>query len=455
MRLDRAISRSRIIDLESTDLAGALQELVGVATARMTEKIDREAVIADLLKHESTISSYLGNGVALPHARLKMKRKFLLAVGRCPNGIVHEGAEEYAEVRLVVLLLASEEGKNYLNFLASLARLFAEEAIVERITATPDLERFRDAVMRAFGGITAKPEKRQIRYNRLFVSEAEKVARSAKCAAILFFSDTFAGGVEVGDILPRFRTVLVSRAGTPKRYQDRKNVATTIEVRSFSKARISQARSAILIGITSGLFRYNDRLCCLGGIPGSNQLDTIVVYDIEREFDSIIMRDTNILPASVKLEVLERMLGIATDISVEGREGRPMGALFVIGDTEKVNRMIKPLVLNPFFGYKAEERNVLNPFMDETIKEFSVIDGGFVIQGDGTIDSAGSLVHAPSEYYHSLPSGLGARHAAAGAISLATDCLAICVSESTGQVTLFRRGVMLPLLEKSIGSSNG
>ena len=41
----------------------------------------------------------------------------------------------------------------------------------------------------------------------------------------------------------------------------------------------------------------------------------------------------------------------------------------VMVDTDKVNAMVKPLVLNPFYGYRMEDRNVLNPVMDETIKE--------------------------------------------------------------------------------------
>ena len=37
-----------------------------------------------------------------------------------------------------------------------------------------------------------------------------------------------------------------------------------------------------------------------------------------------------------------------------------------MGDTDKVDKFIKPLVLNPFYGYKEEDRNILSPFMDET-----------------------------------------------------------------------------------------
>jgi DNA integrity scanning protein DisA with diadenylate cyclase activity len=61
--------------------------------------------------------------------------------------------------------------------------------------------------------------------------------------------------------------------------------------------------------------------------------------------------------------------------------------------------------------------------------------------------SAGSLIQA-IDANNVLPSGLGTRHAAAAAISLTTQCIAIVVSSSTSQVMLFRRGVMLPLTEK-------
>jgi DNA integrity scanning protein DisA with diadenylate cyclase activity len=151
------------------------------------------------------------------------------------------------------------------------------------------------------------------------------------------------------------------------------------------------------------------------------------------------------------MSLLERVIAVATELVVEGREGRPVGCLFVVGDSEKLASLTKPLVLNPFYGYREEDRNILNPFMDETIKEFSSIDGAFVIRGDGVVEAAGSLIQA-ADYNHSLPSGLGSRHAAAAAISVAADCIALVVSSSTGQVTLFRRGVMMPLTEKKVNA---
>ena len=302
-----------------------------------------------------------------------------------------------------------------------------------------------------FSGLIAKPEKKQDRFNRVLIREGERIARASRCSSILFFSDTFTNPASIAEDMPKFRTIRIARSTADKAQTTQGSKARdVIEVRSYSRQRLAQLRSAVLIGLTRGLFNYSDRLCCIGGIPGSNQLDSVCVIDVEREFQSVITRE-DLLPSSVKIEVMERLLGIASELAVEGREGRPVGCLFVLGDSRNVNQMIKPLVLNPFFGYREEDRNILNPFMDETIKEFSVIDGCFVVRGDGVVESAGSLIHAPSQYYQDMPGGFGARHSAAAAISRAADCIAIVVSASNGRVTLFRHGVMMPLLEKPIG----
>ena len=250
-------------------------------------------------------------------------------------------------------------------------------------------------------------------------------------------------------VLLVMKTILITRNPIEAADGQKEEFAETIQVRSFSNQRMAQLRSAILVALTRGILAFTDRVCCLGGLTGSNQFDTLTVVDIEREFQTLLTGHADLVPEDVKPEVIERVIAVATELAVEGREGRSVGCLFVVGDTEKVEKLSKPLVLNPFYGYKEEDRNILNPFMDETVKEFSSIDGAFIIRGDGVVVSAGSLIQA-ADYDHALPSGLGSRHAAAAAISVATQCISIVVSSSTGQVMLFRRGVMLPLTDKKM-----
>lgn len=450
MRLDKYISRGRVVDLGSADMEGALVELLNLTVERFPD-LNKDALLKGLLRRENTMTTYLGLGVAMPHVRVKMGRRYVLAVGRSHYGIRYDGAMENEPVRLVFMLIADEKTRDYLQVLAALATVLKEQDFVDSLVQAPDLDALYDRLFTGFGGMAAKPVAApQTRVNRVILRESEKIATGSGCTGLMVFGDTFDGVFKAPKWASKLKTILVSRGAAegedrPGRFDD------TIQVRSFSSQRMAQLRSAVLVGITRGLIKFDDRICCVGGLAGSNQFDTIVIVDVEKEFSTLLTGHADLLPPDVKPEVLERVIAVATELAVEGREGRPVGCLFVVGDNEKLATLTKPLVLNPFYGYKEEDRNILNPFMDETIKEFSSIDGAFVIRGDGVVEAAGALIQA-TDYNHALPSGLGSRHAAAAAISVAADCIALVVSSSSGQVTLFRRGVMMPLTEKKVSA---
>lgn len=450
MRLDKYISRGRVADLGSADLEGALVELLNLTVERFPD-LNKDALLKGLLRRESTMTTYLGGGVAMPHVRIKMSRRYILAVGRSHYGIRYDSAIESEPVHLVIMLIAEEKTRDYLQMLAALAQLLKDPAFVESLVKAPDLDTLYERLFAGFGGVAVKAlPAAQTRLNRVVLREAGRIATGSGCTGLMVFGDVFTGRIRAPKIEGSLKTILVTRnlpegEARPGRFDE------TVQVRSFSHQRLAQLRSAVLVGLTRGFITFQDRLCCIAGIAGSNQFDAIVIVDVEKEFATLLSGHADLLPADVKPEVLERIIAVATELAVEGREGRPVGCLFVVGDNERVERLTKPLVLNPFYGYKEEDRNILNPFMDETIKEFSSIDGAFVISGDGVVRAAGALIQA-ADFNHSLPSGLGSRHAAAAAISAAADCIALVVSSSSGQVTLFRRGVMMPLTENKVST---
>ncbi|AWI10127.1 PTS sugar transporter subunit IIA [Ereboglobus luteus] len=447
MRLEKIIARSRIVELGSPDITSALEELLEVSINRFPN-LKQDVLLKGLLQRESTMTTYLGNGVALPHVRVKLggERRYILAVGRSVAGIRHDGTKADEAINLIFMLLADDRARDYLQVLAALARIIDDADFVKTLLTAPKLDDVYERLYSAFGGMTARPvQVQQNSMNRTMIAEAERVAKGTACGMIMVFGDTFNSGVELGHWSSKIKSLLVTR-NLVDSSQAQGKFAEVIQVRSFSSQRLAQLRSAIVVGLTRGIISFDDRICCLAGLTGNNQFDTIVVVDVGREFQTLLTQNTDLLPDDVKPEVFERVIAVASELAIEGREGKPVGSLFVLGDNAHVEKLTKPLVLNPFYGYKEEDRNILNPFMDETIKEFSSIDGAFVIRGDGVVISAGSLIQAADS--HALPGGLGARHSAAAAISVATNCISIAISSSTGQVTLFRRGVMLTLMEK-------
>lgn len=249
MRLDKIIARSRLVELKSSDLKGALEELLAVSVAKFPD-LKPEVLLRSLLQREGTMTTYLGNGVSLPHVRVKMSRPFVLAVGRSKVGIRHDGGASDERIHFILMLIAGEKARSYLPVLASLARLFKEPEFIDSLLIAPDLDDLYTKLTAGLGGIAGRPvQAQQNRVNRLMLREAERVAKGAGCGALMVFGDTFVGGIEVGMIQPKLKTILVTR-NPIEVGDDHSSFAETIQVRSFSKARLAQLRSAMLVGLT-------------------------------------------------------------------------------------------------------------------------------------------------------------------------------------------------------------
>ncbi|MBR6388868.1 MAG: PTS sugar transporter subunit IIA [Opitutales bacterium] len=443
MRLESFLAKSRIIDLKSADFEEALNELVEAVPDSFLCGEPKREILKELAERENSMSTYLGNCVCLPHLRLKhLSRKYVFVVGRCPNGLRLGGKEQYSSARILFLILAQAEEPSYLQVLSSLARILSDDETIARLVAPMPIKAFQERIFEAFAGTDGLRDKVR-RMNRVFLTRAENIARECGCTAVVVMGDTFTNGIRLANYFKGMRVVLVSERRTDADFEEFDEI---VSVRSYSRIRMGQLKSAVLVGITKGILQETDKICCIGGIRGSDSIDSIIVFNVGAEFSQFYLKTSDALPAGVKPDVVERVIDIATELAVEGREGKPVGSLFIIGDIEHLRPYLKQLVLNPFAGYKPEDRNVLSPFMDETVKEFSLIDGAFVIDGSGTLEAAGALVHTP-DFNLKLPGGLGARHAAAYSISLAADCLAFVVSSSTGQLSLFRKGQMVILSE--------
>jgi DNA integrity scanning protein DisA with diadenylate cyclase activity len=213
--------------------------------------------------------------------------------------------------------------------------------------------------------------------------------------------------------------------------------------------RMGQMKIAIFLALSRNLVKAGDVVVFLSGIAESGTLDTLLITQVGREFEMYAaVEDGKELPPHVLPEVLERIIEIAAELGSEGREGKPVGTIFVLGDVERTMALSRQMTLNPFRGYPEEERNVLSPSLEETIKEFAAIDGAFLVRGDGVIESCGAFLKMTSQQEFDLPQGLGTRHHAAAAVTAVTEAIAVTVSESTGTVTVFRKGRPITEIEK-------
>jgi DNA integrity scanning protein DisA with diadenylate cyclase activity len=224
-----------------------------------------------------------------------------------------------------------------------------------------------------------------------------------------------------------------------------KLVRRVVRLPSVPLRRDARIRFAALMALTQGMIQRGDVVALLSG-DGAGGLDSMTVLEVGREFGRFVTPSGEMAPG-VAPGVLERIITLSADLSREGREGKPIGTIFVVGDPEKLAPFCAQMVMNPFRGYPEEERNILDPTLAETIKEFAAIDGAFIVRGDGVVASAGTYLKVSADV--TLPGGYGSRHRVACAITDAADCVAVALSQSTGEVTVFKNGAVVLSLSRS------
>lgn len=224
-----------------------------------------------------------------------------------------------------------------------------------------------------------------------------------------------------------------------------------VEIPEFPLTRVSQIKLGILFALAKEYIRPTEQVICISGIHGEGLLDTLVLIDPQRDFPWFRAQGIGGAPKRIPLAVVLRALQIAVRFAVEGREGKAIGTILAVGDPARLAPHTRQLILNPLAGHPAEACNLARPEFCETLRELCALDGAVILNLKGQAVSAGTYLEPRLKRGSQRPvlkEGLGARHHAAAAITAATPCVAIVISESSGAVRLFLEGALALEIER-------
>lgn len=222
-----------------------------------------------------------------------------------------------------------------------------------------------------------------------------------------------------------------------------------IEVIALSQepqTRHMQVSQALLDAIADDLVQTGARVVAVYSGFDREAIDTVSLINLSEHLAKLTTRDLQRLETQVPLPLLRRVVDLAVEVGREGREGKKVGTMFVVGHHRKVLELSHEGVHDPFRGYSRKERMISSSRVRESVKELAQIDGAFIVSNDGCVMAAGRILDAPPSEL-TLSKGLGARHWAAASISKATNAVCVTVSESTGTVRIFQNGVVVLRIE--------
>lgn len=445
-KLSDYLTEERIVFLEADTKEEAVREMIRTV-GRTAPELEEDEAVRAVLERENAVSSWLAPGIAIPHARLAGLKDFILALGVSTAGLKNESGDRSPVHLLLMILGRREEPDRHIHLLAQIARMVKQSQLKDAILRARSAG---EILSRIAGSETAAAVRgREIESTRLLLRHAAELAEETGARAILVHADAAQELLWIGSSLAedlRDKLILIT-SGETSSAGETEGPCRCIRVPFPGLNRQNQIEIAVIFALSRGMLSRTDAVVVATGPPRSGMLDTLSVIRIERELPSLLPAQDMSLLSDLDPLVLEKVLQLAAELAAEGREGKPAGAAFVVGDYDHVAPYCHQLVINPFRGYRDDEKNILDPNLDETIKEFSLLDGAFILRRDGVIMSAGTFIRA-DDTVPDLPSGLGARHAAAASISLCTRAASIVVSQSTGAISVFSGGKAILSLEK-------
>ncbi|MBF0329313.1 MAG: DNA integrity scanning protein DisA nucleotide-binding domain protein [Nitrospirae bacterium] len=287
---------------------------------------------------------------------------------------------------------------------------------------------------------------------KIIVENALRMSKETGSEKILLFLDTIQScrWWITADVKEKKRIIVVLPKKLELKNLTLKKTCSEI-IRSWSgnQTRFSRIKYAFLHGVIHEMINENSKVVCVLGPSGKSHLDTITIHDLSLSWSEEFPFDVKGLIRNKAFYTIMAVIDIALDIGALGREGKSIGTIFVIGDSQKVLKLSHQAVFNPFKGYPLRDRKITRTEVVESLKEFAKLDGAIVISDDGTVEAAGRHLDAGGSTAKTLR-GLGARHRSAAGISRKTMSVSIVVSESTGKVTIFDKGAIALTLEPLI-----
>lgn len=281
-------------------------------------------------------------------------------------------------------------------------------------------------------------------FTSLLVS-ARRIAADNAAVAVVLLADVPLPFAEIKKYLRAVR-LLVASEKEEIQAAAREAGADVVVLQPEPETRSRQLSQAMLEAVAENLLRSGDRVVALYARFERETIDSLSLIDLGEHLERLTARDLQRLKTQVPLETLRLVVDLAVEIGREGREGKPVGTMFVVGDHRKALKLSHEQIHDPFRGYPREERLLRSPRVRESIKELAQIDGAFIVSADGVVEAAGRILDAPASGL-TLSKGLGSRHWAAAGISRATQAVAIAISQSTGTVRIFNDGHVVLRIE--------
>ena len=175
-----------VLDLSAGSKEELLRALANVVVPGAGEDVVQK-ILRSIEEREAAVNTYVGSGVAIPHARVDCVEGISIAIARNPQGLPY-GIDTDEPVVLAVLVVGNENLKSeHVHLLGAIARLLVNPELKDQILHASDAA----AVIRLLDSRRSDRLRGKARpLTQLLLSYAKKIARETGVSSIVVNIET-------------------------------------------------------------------------------------------------------------------------------------------------------------------------------------------------------------------------------------------------------------------------
>jgi fructose PTS system EIIBC or EIIC component len=138
---------SILIDLQATDKTEVITQMAG-HMASIYNLLYGDLIARKILAREAEVSTGIGFGIAIPHARVEKTDRVYMAAARSIKGIDFAAIDGQPVHLIFMIISPASSSTDHVQVLSSLSRIMSYEDIRKKLLAAKKPEQFLDLLVK-------------------------------------------------------------------------------------------------------------------------------------------------------------------------------------------------------------------------------------------------------------------------------------------------------------------
>lgn len=149
MKIQDLLQKSSIlIDINSTVKTEALSQMAILMTSLYSLQ-NGEQIKQKILEREADMSTGIGYGIAIPHARIFGIDRLYMVAGKSMAGIEFDAIDEQPVHLIFMMISPTNTSTEHTQILSSLSRIMSYEDVRSKLLASETPEQFLDIIIKS------------------------------------------------------------------------------------------------------------------------------------------------------------------------------------------------------------------------------------------------------------------------------------------------------------------